>query len=258
MSALPLAGKCIVVTRPRHQARSLSQALGNLGARVVQAPAIRIVPPSDFAPLDRALGRIDTYDWVVFTSANGVDAFFDRISQVDPERDLSSLSFGAIGPATAESLAERGYQASVVPERFVAEEFFRALLARDEVAGRHFLLPRADIAREALPELLKRAGGNVEVVVAYRTLPATDEIGRVVALVRNREIDVVTFTSGSTVRSFFSEVEPASVIGRFAAASIGPITSKALRDLGLEPAIEATTYSVPGLVEAIVRYCSEN
>lgn len=258
MSMLPLAGKCIVVTRPRHQARPLSQALGSLGARVVEAPAIRIEPPSDFAPLDQALARIDAYDWVVFTSANGVDAFFERVSQVDPEKDLSSLSFAAIGPATAESLGERGYEAEVIPERFVAEEFFRALAARQEVAGRRFLLPRADIAREALPDLLKAAGGVVDVVVAYRTLAATEEIGRVVALVGKGEVDIVTFTSGSTVRSFFSEVAPASVLGRFAAASIGPITSRALRDLGVEPAIEAASYTVPGLVEAIVRYCSDN
>jgi uroporphyrinogen III methyltransferase / synthase len=260
VSELPLSGKCIVVTRPRHQARSLSEALGELGARVVVAPAIRIEPPSDFGPLDRALSRLEEYDFVVFTSANGVDAVFERLSRlglVGPSRDRSSVSFVAIGPATAESLRERGFEPALIPERFIAEEVFRALEARGEVRGQSFLLPRADIAREALPELLRAAGGKVDVVVAYRTLPATEEIGRLAGLLGEDEVDVVTFTSASTVRSFFSSLDP-SFTGRFAAASIGPVTSKALRDLGVEPAIEAASYTVPGLVEAIVRYCDEN
>ncbi len=258
MSSLRLEGKCVVVTRPRHQAHSLSQALGELGARVIEAPAIEIVPPSDFGPLDAALTDNDAYDWVVFTSANAVAAFFERLYRVNPEKDLTSLSFAAIGPATAESLRERGCEVAVIPDRFVAEEVFRALLGREQVAGKRFLLPRADIAREALPELLRAAGGRVDVVVAYRTLPATEEIGRVAALLGNDEVDVVTFTSASTVRSFFSALNPCSVAGRFAAASIGPITSKALRELGVEPAIEAASFDVPGLVQAIVRYCGEN
>lgn len=260
MSALPLAGKCIVVTRPRRQARSLSQALGELGARVVVAPAIQIEPPADFAPLDAALARVEDYDWVVFTSANGVDAVFERLAQLElagPEKDGPRLRFAAIGPATADSLRERGYEAAVIPERFVAEEVFRALQGRDEVAGRHFLLPRADIARQALPELLRAAGGQVEVVVAYRTLPATEEIGRLAELLEDDAVDVVTFTSASTVRSFFSALDPSTVAKRFVAASIGPITSQALRELGVEPAIEAVHFTVPGLVEAIVRYCNE-
>jgi uroporphyrinogen III methyltransferase / synthase len=257
VSARPLAGKCIVVTRPRHQASSLSQALVELGARVVEAPAIRIEPPADFAPLDGAIAGIGRYAWVVFTSANGVDAFFDRLVQVNPAdaaRELSRVCFAAIGPATAGSLRERGHDAAVIPERFVAEEVFRALQGRGEVAGKRFLLPRADIARRALPDLLRAAGARVDVVVAYRTRPATEEIARVAGLLGKEGVDVVTFTSASTARSFFSALDPKTVSGRFASASIGPITSKALRDLGVEPEIEAAEFTVPGLVEAIVRY----
>jgi len=158
----PLSGRRIVVTRPRHQAESLKNALAALGADVVVAPAIRIEPPADWAPLDFALASADDYDWIVFTSVNGVEAFFDRIASTRHSKLASA--FAAIGPATAEALSARGVEATVVPERFLAEEVFEALSRHTELSGKKILLPRADIAREALPKLLKDAGADVDVV----------------------------------------------------------------------------------------------
>ena len=255
---LPLAGRTILVTRPRHQSRSLADALQRLGATVVEAPAISIEPPSDFRPLDKALGRLATYDWVVFTSVNGVEAFFDRLSEVRPEALSSSPKLAAIGPATAESLRERGLDAAVVPEKYVAEEVFRALAGRGELSGKRFLLPRADIAREALPELLKAAGAIVDVVVAYRTVRNDGEMRRASELVERGDVDMVTFTSASTARSFFAKVDPRAVENRVLAASIGPITSRALLELGVAPTVEAERFTTEGLVEAILRHYREN
>ena len=245
----PLRGRRIIVTRPRHQAASLKNALATLGADVVVAPAIRIEPPVDGAPLDAAVARADDYDWIVFTSVNGVEAFFDRATST-PRSE-----FSAIGPATADALAERGVRASVVPERFVAEEVFEALSRHTDLSGKRILLPRADIAREALPNLLRDAGCDVDVVAAYRTTPASEDIERAIALVRDASVDAVTFTSGSTVRSFFSSADD-NLRARVTPASIGPITSDALREENVEPVIEAERYTTEGLVEAIRRHFS--
>ena len=245
----PLRGRRIIVTRPRHQAASLKNALATLGADVVVAPAIRIEPPVDGAPLDAAVARADDYDWIVFTSVNGVEAFFDRATST-PRSE-----FAAIGPATADALSERGVRASVVPERFVAEEVFAALSRHTDLSGKKILLPRADIAREALPNLLRDAGCDVDVVAAYRTTPASEDIERAIALVRDSSVDAVTFTSGSTVRSFFSSADD-TVRARVTPASIGPITSDALREENVEPVIEAERYTTEGLVEAIRRHFS--
>jgi uroporphyrinogen III methyltransferase/synthase len=242
------------VTRPRPQARPLADALRRYGAEVVEAPAIRIEPPSDFRAFDEALRNVAGYDWVVFTSANGVDAFFDRISQVNPKAPLSSLKFAAIGPKTASSLRERGFEAAVVPERFVAEEVFRAIAARGEISQDRFLLPRADIAREALPDMLRGAGAIVDVVEAYRTVASNEEMSRASSLVERGEVDVVTFTSASTVRSFFAKIDLRAFRAKTKAASIGPITSAALRELGVVPEVEAERFTTEGLVEAILRY----
>lgn len=245
----PLRGRRIVVTRPRHQADSLRTALAALGADVVVAPAIIIEPPKDWAPLDAAIANADDFDWIVFTSVNGVDAFFDRATSIP------KTQFAAIGPATEEALVSRGATASVVPTRFIAEEVFAAMARHSELTGKKILLPRADIAREALPELLRGAGAVVDVVVAYRTVPSRDDIARATALVRDGSVDAVTFTSGSTVRSFFSATD-SELRSRVVPASIGPITSAALRDLNVEPVIEAAQYTNAGLVDAIRRHFS--
>jgi uroporphyrinogen III methyltransferase/synthase len=248
---LPLAGRTILVTRPRRQSQPLADALRRLGATVVEAPAIEIEPPSDWKPLDEAISRLANYDWLVFTSVNGVEAFFDRLSEIRPGAPPPRLA--AIGPATEESLRDRGLRAEVVPKKHVAEELFRDIASRGEVAGKRFLLPRADIAREALPDLLRRAGATVDVVVAYRTVSAGEEMRRAAELVERGEVDAVTFTSASTARSFFGHVSPRSFEKRARAASIGPITSDALRSLGVTSVVEAERYTTEGLVEALVR-----
>jgi uroporphyrinogen III methyltransferase/synthase len=254
--APPLEGKCIVVTRPERRARSLAEALRSLGARVIEAPAIRIEPPSDAGPLENALDRIRSseYDFVAFTSANAVEIFFERLS----ERIPSSLRFAVVGKATAASLEERGLVAHVIPERFTAEETFRALEAVESLSGKRFLLPRADIARPTLAELLESRGAVVDSVEAYRTVPDPEGVRRACELVVDGEVDVVTFTSASTVTSFFAgleEIDPGGgARSRFAAASIGPVTSSALRRLGVEPSLEAEPSTTAGLVGAIVRF----
>jgi uroporphyrinogen III methyltransferase/synthase len=253
----PLAGKCVVVTRPENRARPLAQALTEMGARVVLAPAIRFEPPRDPRPLDDALARLAAYDFVVFTSATAVDAFFDRVETAPPPRRLPPIRFVAVGPKTAESLRRRGYHSDVVPERYTAEGLGEALLAVEEVRGKRFLLPRADIAREVLIDLLESLGASVDAVVAYRTVPATEEIRHAVELVKAGQVDVVTFTSGSTARSFLEALPDRELSRRFVAASIGPATSFALRELGVEPTVEAAISTTEGLVDAIARYLEE-
>lgn len=243
----PLQGRCILVTRPRERAESLRSALAALGADVVVTPAIRIEPPADPAPLHDAAARADEFDWIVFTSVNGVDAFFGATST------LPHCEIAAIGPATAGALTERGVRVTLVPERHVAEEVFDALARHTSLAGKRFLLPIADIARDVLPKLLRSGGANVEVVPAYSNVAATKDIARAVELVRRGTVDAVTFTSSSTVRSFVSAMDD-TVRAKLVPASIGPITSATLREENIEPVIEAERHTSEGLVDAIRRH----
>lgn len=248
--AKPLSGRKILVTRPRHQSRALAKPLEALGAEVIPAPAIRIEPPDDFAPLDRALERLDDYDWLVFTSVNAVDAFFERCKRAP------HLRVAAVGPATADAVRDRGVAVEITPQRCVAEALVEALSAHTSLAGKRFLLPLADIARETLPRSLSEAGAIVDVVVAYRTVHDLEEVGKSARLVEQGVLDAVTFTSGSTARSFFGNIPP-RIHPLVTAASIGPITSRVLREYEVEPKIEAKAYTTDGLVEAISLYFGE-
>ena len=254
-----LSGRRVMVTRPREQVAELADGLRRRGADVVEAPVIRIETPPDLAPLDAAIERAADFDWIVFTSANGVRSFLGRMQELGREFPRGGQGkLAAIGPATAATLKSEGIEVDIVPKRFVAEEVFEALRQAGPLRGKRVLLPSADIAREALPKLLRAAGAEVEVVVAYRTVSISEEIVSALRLVRDGRVDVVTFTSGSTVRSFLSAVpNKGELHGKFASASIGPITSQALRDAGFEPAIEADVYTVDGLIDAIERYFSE-
>lgn len=244
------------MSRAKAQASSLSSALRRLGAEVVEAPAIRIEPPKDWSALDAAIESLSSYDWIIFTSVNGVTPFVERMKVVGKNlQQLTDVRLAAIGPATRRSLASHGLRVKVVPERYVAEEVFEALRKLGPLRGSRILLPRADIAREALPDLLRKEGASVDVVVAYRTVSAKDEMGRALDLVARGQVDVVTFTSGSTVRGFFSAIDDKEVLrDKFLCASIGPITSGALREQGFTPGIEASEYTTEGLVEAIARH----
>lgn len=253
-----LAGRKILITRARHQAQSLASALEEKGAIVVAIPAIEIIPPDSYDRLDAALWNAEKYQWLVLTSANGAEILAQRLSTLKlPITALNTLKIAAIGPATARVLGEMGLHVDEVPKQAVAESLVESL--RDKVGGKNVLLVRAKVARDVLPEELRKAGAMVDVVDAYQTIvPVTsaDDLRRLFAD-RSRMPEVVTFTSSSTVKNFFRLLHEANVPAwptAMAAASIGPITSQTLRQQGVEPAVEATEYTIPGVVEALCRW----
>ncbi len=258
--ARPLRGLRILITRPREQAGEFAALLEALGAEPVLAPVIRIAPPEDWGPLDAAIGRLKVYDWVIFTSANGVRFFAERLAGSGG----GDRAFGrgcrivAIGPGTARALEEAlGVRADAMPERYVAEGVLEAL-AGEEVAGRRVLIPRAAEAREILPETLRERGASVEVVTAYRTLQTElAEAGSLREDLAEGRIDMVTFTSSSTVRGFVEAVGAEALrelMAPVAVASIGPVASGTARRFGLEPQVEAEVSTVEGLVQAIADF----
>lgn len=252
----PLAGKRIAVTRAREQADDFAGLLRSCGAEVIECPTIAIRPPESFAPLDEAVGRLREYAWVIFTSVNGVRAFFDRLSFHGLDaRAVAGLKVCAIGPATAKALEGRGIAADLVPGRHQAEGILEAWEGMD-LHGARILLPRAAAAREVLPEELRKAGAVVDVVPVYQTVSAGGSAGAREQVLSGR-VDVVTFTSPSTVENFcalFSAEERARFSGLFTVAVIGPITRVRAEALGLRPEIEADPYTIPALAKAIVRH----
>ncbi|MBU0513649.1 MAG: uroporphyrinogen-III C-methyltransferase [Proteobacteria bacterium] len=251
----PLFGRRVAVTRTREQASALASALAELGAEVVETPTIRIVPSEDYGPLDRAIGRLPEYDYLVFTSPNGVTHFWERLAaQGQDARWLGGLRLAAIGPATAQALAERGLTSDIVPEKFVAEGLIEAL-ASEQLEGQRILLPRAARAREILPDELRRQGATVDVVAAYRTVPPEGDQAR---RVFETGVDLVTFTSSSTVTNLHKMLgdDFLRLLQGTIVAAIGPITADTARDLGLTIHIEAAKHTIPGLVQAIRQYFS--
>ena len=257
----PLFGKRVVVTRSREQAGELVELLESLGAETIGAPMIRIVPPDDYGPLDKAVAEAGTYDWIVFTSINGVDAFMRRLKAGDGDvRDLKGVKLVAIGPITGEHLAFHGVKADLSPAESRAEAIVQALRARGELTGKKFLLPRADLAREVLPEELRKAGAEVTEVTAYKTVLA--EIERegdpdIYRMLLEKRIDVVTFTSASTVRNFaqvFGAEQAADLLRTTTVASIGPVTAEAAEQFGIKTTIMPKEYTTGALVEAIVEH----
>jgi len=240
-----LFGKRILVTRARNQASKLSSALKNLGAEVIEAPTIKIAAPTDnFAKIDAAIKNIRDFDWIIFTSANGVEKFFERlkIHGLDA-RALNKIA--AIGTATAEKLMNFGIIADVVPKDFVAESLAESL--KDLVADKKVLLARAEVAREILPESLKNYGASVEIAPIYKTVA---EIFRQIDF---DSINLITFTSSSTVENFIAiyGIEP---LQKIKSAAIGTITAQTLNNFGVTPAIIAKEFTINGLVDAIKNY----
>lgn len=255
--ALPLAGKRIVVTRARSQASEQSKLIKQFGGEPYEFPVISIAWPEDLGPLDTALSRLAAFDWILFTSVNGVEMFFERLAQHNLEwQTLGQLpQVAAVGPKTAQALSNRGVQVAVVAEEFVGEGLLQTLGDRIQ-PGQRFLLPRADIARKQLPDTLREMGCEVTEVVAYRTLPLTENVGELVALLQAGAIHAVTFTSSSTVTNFVQALQGHDVQllldGVFLAA-IGPITAKTAEELGLSIDVMPDTYTIPDLVDALVQ-----
>ncbi|MBR9985209.1 MAG: uroporphyrinogen-III C-methyltransferase [Desulfosarcina sp.] len=253
----PLMGRRIVVTRAREQASDLVQRLTEYGAECIQCPTIQVGPPPDWAGLDRAIETLDQYRWIVFTSVNGVDYFFGRLFENGLDvRALGHIKTAAIGPATADRLRTWGLKSDIVPECYRAESVVEAFTAK-MVKGSRILLPRAMEARSVLPVELTRMGALVDEVTAYETRQAENSATDLIARLTEGTIDMVTFTSSSTVKNFHRLLPPDRVdrlMDGVIVASIGPITSQTARDLGLSVTIEADTYTIPGLIQAILNH----
>lgn len=250
----PLHGKTVVVTRARTQASELVRKLKEAGASVLEFPTIQILPPSNPGKLDREIREIAKYDWVVFTSANGVESFFERIDRLGKDaRIFSGRRIAAIGEATAEALRQRGLQADLVPTEFTSQSLFESLKKTGKIAGKKFLLVRADIAPPDLRKNLEKEEADVVEVEGYRTQPVSQERKGWVDKLRRGKIDYVTFTSSSTVRNFFERI-PASLRKRIRTRfiSIGPVTSRTLREYGFRPAREARIHTIQGLIDTLV------
>jgi uroporphyrinogen III methyltransferase/synthase len=254
----PLFGRRIVVTRTREQASDLAKLLEARGAEVIEFSTIRIDSPADPLPLRHAVRNLRGYDWTVFTSVNGVESFFRELHlQGLDARHFAGVKVCAIGPATSLRLAEQGIAADLMPERFVAEAVLDALTAKEDLAGKRVLLPRADLAREALPDGLRAAGAIVEEVDAYRTVVDDRSAGEVPEKLEGGQVDMVTFTSSSTVTNFCALLGPerlAQLRGIIALASIGPVTTETIRAHGLAPDVSAPVHTIPGLVDAITDF----
>jgi uroporphyrinogen-III synthase len=287
----PLSGIRVLVGRARHQAGALSAELRRRGAEVIEVPFIEIRKPRSFKALDDALKNLGTYDWLILTSVNGVDAMWERISKLcvisnrkreghdsSLERALSEadksngaarlganarvstpegsrLRIAAIGPATKKAIEQRGWKVDIVPKEYIAESVVRSL--KSKVKGKRVLLLRAKVARDVIPQELRKAGALVEVVEAYETVVPQSSRRRLQAVLKNprQRPHVVTFTSSSTVRNFvelLGSTRAHSSLDGIRTASIGPVTSSTLRELGLRTDIEAKEFNIPGLVKAII------
>jgi uroporphyrinogen III methyltransferase / synthase len=238
-----------MVTRPDDPHDLLAEQLRQRGAEVIVQPAIRISPPSDWLPVDAALARIDQFDWLVFSSANGVRYLLDRLMQHGDLGRLHGVKLAAIGPGTADELARYELHADLVPDQYRAEALAEALAC--VARGRRLLLARASRGREVLADQLTAAGAFVEQIVVYRSIDVDEPDSAVAALLCAGQIDWITVTSSAIARSLvhlFGED-----LRRAKLASISPITSGVLRELGYEPAVESAEYTMPGLVKAVAK-----
>jgi uroporphyrinogen-III synthase len=260
-STKPLSGCRVLVSRAKKQAGALSSLLRELGCQVIEIPFIEIRKPKSYAPLDSALKNTREYDWLILTSVNGVDAMFERIAR--RKLDLASFAYlkiAAIGPATKAAIETRGLKVTVTPKEYIAESVVAALDRR--VKSKRVLLVRAKIARDVIPRELRKAGAQVDVIEAYETVAPESSARRLKALLAgNRKPHAITFTSSSTVKNFVQLLGLRSARAALKkpfpfhgvhTASIGPVTSATLRELGLPVDIEASEYTMKGLVDAIL------
>lgn len=253
----PFLGKRIVVTRARSQASELSRLIEELGGEAFEFPLIRTAPPDDFGPLDNALGRLGDFDWLIFTSGNGVEMFFERLkAQRVDIRQLAKAKIAAVGSKTANKIEAYGLLVDVVADEFKAEGLVETL--GDQVqAGHRVLFPRANIARKIIPDLLREKGVLVTEVDAYQTLAVTDGIEDLYRLLQAGGVHAITFTSASTVKNFCKAFEGYSIepyLAPVTLAVIGPVTAEAARERGLEVDVVADTYTIQGLIDSLIQF----
>jgi uroporphyrinogen III methyltransferase/synthase len=251
----PLFGKGIVITRPERQADDLAQLLIREGACPIYFPTIKIVPPEDWNDLDKAIYELEKYDWIIFTSANGVQFFFTRLLEKGRDlRDLKGIKICCIGPATARQIEAKGIKVDLMPEEFIAEGILQSFAGMD-LHGKKILVPRAATARDIMPRGLKKLGAEVDVAAAYRTVNSGREKKELAGLISKGKVDIITFTSSSTVGNFSAimgadYVLPPSVH----IACIGPVTAAAARKAGFKIDITQEEYTMEGLVKSLIVY----
>jgi len=259
----PLSGCRVLVSRAKKQAEALSSALKELGCDVIEIPFIEIRKPSSYKPLENALSNLSSYDWLILTSVNGVEALFERMTQSKLDQSaLAHLKVAAIGPATKKAIEKHGLKVSVTPKEYVAESVVATLHKR--VKGKLVLLVRAKVARDVIPRELRKAGATVDVIEAYETVAPKSSQKRLRSVLAGKhKPHAITFTSSSTVKNFVSllglrgaraALKKSSPNHGVHSASIGPVTSATLREFRLPVDIEAKTFDIPGLVAAIVEY----
>ncbi len=239
---MALAGKTILITRAASQSAELRSRLEDLGARVIECPTIHIVPPKSWKPVDEAIRRLNTYQWLLFTSANAVEQFMDRMGQRRP-----SIPIAVVGSATAAKLQEWGLKPSLVPKEFRAEGLLEAF--PQNLVGTRILFPRAEVARELLPEELRIRGATVDIVTVYRTVKAFS--GNIGEILETERVDCIIFTSPSTIPDDLHTLPAGTAL-----AVIGPVTREAAQLLGLKPDIVPVQSTVPALIDAIQIYFS--
>ncbi len=255
----PLEGKTIVVTRARHQAGEFSRQLTDLGANVIELPTIEIVPPDNWDPVDEAIDNLLAYDWVVFTSANGVRFFVARLKAKGKTiHDVKKVRFCAIGPRTAVEMKAAKIEPYLMPSEYRAEAIVESL-KREDLMGKKVLLARAKKARDVLPRELKNLGAKVDVVTVYQAVRPEVETSQFLNLLKQGRIDAITFTSSSTVSNFvdmFSSVRDILLRGLKGViiAVIGPVTRKKALELGLPVHVSPDEYTIPALAKAVAEY----
>jgi len=238
----------------------LFRSLREYGAEPIEFPTIDVIPPGSFDTLDEAIDNLERYDWLILTSVNGVRFFFERLKVKGRDiRDLKGIRICAIGPRTAEEIDRTGIKIDFVPKEYKAEAIVEGLKKRG-IKGKNILLPRAEEAREVLPEEIRNSGGNIDVAPAYKNVKPMEDKETIKGLFKKGAIDIITFTSSSTVKNFvemFDRDELPSLIKGITIASIGPITAETAKKLGVETDIMPKSYTIPALAEAIADYFLE-
>jgi len=250
--SLPLFGKTIVVTRAEEQSKGFVDLLIEKGAEPLSFPVIETIAPEDWTPLDHAIESLSDYDGLIFTSANGVRFFMRRLQENGKDvRELKGVRIYAIGPKTEQAVNALGIRVDVVPEEYVAESLLKSL-GQEEIQGKKFLLPRATEAREILPNELRKAGAEIDVVPAYRTVRPNSDMDTLLTRMKEGSVHALTFTASSTVKNFSAMLDANhSMLKNTVIACIGPVTAQTARDLGLKVDVVANEYTVAGLVEAL-------